>query len=111
MKRHTLLPQAPDRAQDIAFEGADGLAFGLALAQAARHILLGGRPTADLGEGDPIEDRVEPAVATPIQAVADAPSRGGFQGSGAGMGAQWGLTREAPPGAQDAGGGTRREQL
>ena len=62
MGLQALLPQAPDRTHQVAFEGADGLAFGLALTQAAGPIVLGRGPTAQLRQGNAVENGIEPAV-------------------------------------------------
>lgn len=75
---HTRLPHAPDGADEIAFERADGLAFGLALLQTARDIVLRRGPAAQLGQRHAIQDGVEATVAAAVEAMAHAPGRGGF---------------------------------
>jgi hypothetical protein len=103
MGLQALLPQAPDRTHQVAFEGTDGRPFGLARAQAAGHVVLGRRPTAQLRQGHAVEEGLEPAVAPTGEAVADPPGRGGLPGRDAGLGGHLGVTAEAPARFQDAG--------
>ncbi len=70
--RHTLLPHTPDGTDEIAFERADGLALGLALAHAPGDVVPRRGPRAQLGQGDAVEDRVEAAVAAAVEAMAHA---------------------------------------
>src|SRR5579864_6295767 len=110
MRPYAVLPQAPDGADEIAFERADGLALGLALAQAAGDVALRRRPAAQLGQGDAVEDGVETAVAAAVEAMAHAPRRGGFQGGDPGVGGELAFAGEAATGPQDSGEGAGRER-
>ena len=103
MRRPTVLPQPPDGTHEVAFKGADSLALGLVLTQAARHVVMSRGPTAQLGQGDAVEDGVEPPVAPTVETVADSPGRGGLQERNAGIGRDLGVAAEAPaPGGRRA---------
>lgn len=108
--RHTLLPHAPDGTDEIAFERADDLALGLALAHAARDVVLRRGPAAQRGQGDAVEDGIKATVAAAVEAMAHAARRGGFQGSDTGVGGELGLALEATAGAEDTGESAGGEQ-
>jgi len=108
---YTLRPHAPDGADEIAFERADGRALGLARAHATRAVVLRRGPPAQLGQGDAVEDRVEPPVAAAVEAVTDPPSRGRLHRGDAGIGGEWGRALEAAAGTPDPGEGAGGEQL
>jgi len=54
---------AVDHADEVALEGSEGFAAGLALGDAAREIGAGRRMDACLGDGDDVQRPVEPSVA------------------------------------------------
>src|SRR5437763_11760294 len=111
MGLQALLPQPPDGAHEVAFEGADSLALGLALMQAARDVVLGRGPTAQLGQGNTVEDGVEPPVAPAVETVADAARRGRFERGDARVGGELRLAREALTRSQEAGERARGKQI
>jgi hypothetical protein len=71
--QHALLPQPPDCPHQVAFEGPDRFALGLALAHPTHHVSLGGWPRAQLRQGDAVENGVELAVPAAIEPVAHPP--------------------------------------
>src|SRR5579864_3564738 len=111
MRPYAVLPQAPDGADEVAFERADGLALGLALAQAACDVVLSRRPTAQLGQGNTVENGIEPAVAAAVEAVAHAARRGRFERGHARVGGELALAGEALPWSEDTSEGAGGEQV
>ena len=59
----------PDAAGEVAFEGADGFAVGLAFALLARDVGDRFGVTASAGDGNAVDGGVDLAVAAAIEAV------------------------------------------
>ena len=93
------------------FEGPDGLAAGLPLADATGEIGLCLRGRAGLGQRDPIEDCIQAAVAAPVKAVTHALCRGSFLRGDASIGGELCISGEAAARPQDASERRRGEQL
>src|SRR5690348_17687464 len=92
-RRNTLLPGPEDGAGDVALEGAHCFTLGLALLAPAGDIGLGRRITAELDQGDAMDQRVEGAVAGPVEAVALLGATGGGERGGAGVHRHLGVGR------------------
>jgi hypothetical protein len=64
------LEEVPDPAGEVALEGADGFAVGLAFGGLAGDVGLGFGVAAGTGDGDAVDGRVDLAVAAAVEAVA-----------------------------------------
>jgi hypothetical protein len=65
-----LLPEPEDGADEEALEGADRLALALALTDAAGEVGPRCWIVPGLGEGDAVDDGIEPTIAAAIETVA-----------------------------------------
>src|SRR6266545_7362986 len=68
---------------DVALEAADGLLLGLALLDAACHVVLGRLMPAQPNDHDAVQRRVGLAVAAAVEPMADDLARGGLDRGGA----------------------------
>jgi hypothetical protein len=59
-----------DAADEVAFEAADGFAFGLAVSPLLGEVDVGAGVVGDADDGEHVEGAVESAVAAGVQAVA-----------------------------------------
>ena len=82
-------------ADEVALEGPERLAVGLALGAFALEEGAGLRMDAGLGHGDPVEGAVELAVAAAVETVAVAGPRGRGQGRHSCVAGQLRVGREA----------------
>jgi len=93
------------------FAGPDSRAAGLSFADAAGELGLCLRGGAGLRQRDAVEDRIQAAIAAPIEAVAHPLRRGGCLRGDAGRGGELCSGGAAAAGPQDAGERRRGEQL
>src|SRR3954449_6296198 len=76
-----LLDEHEHLTRDIAFEAADRLQLGMALADALGHVCLSARLGPQPADGDDVQRAVGGAVATPVQPMTSGFPRGGGHGT------------------------------
>jgi hypothetical protein len=89
------LEQVPVLAGEVAFEAADRLASGLALAGSTFDVVVGGLMAAGARDDDAVQRGIDPAIAAAVQALAPAVARAGRDGRDAGGAGELGRGGEA----------------
>lgn len=108
------VPEFKDRADEVAFESAEGLAIGEPLRSTPCDVVTGLWEAAVVREGDAMDDGVKRTVTAAVEAMADFASGGGLDGCDACVGGELRFGSEAPARAEIGGehaGGERSDTV